>query len=482
MTTDDRGLAQLVRSTLDEQFSTLPVHPPAWPAVEGALVRVRQARRRRLRRVVSTSVAMVLAAAVGVQTGLLPYPAWAPAIGLTAAPSLLDVGVVRGSLHGDAVFLRELREVAAGRSARESEGTWRVPSVDDVDVLYAGDVGGRRVALVESRMRTGVLQSRVQVWFAGPAGSAAEELTELSSGPTVATAHLWFSPVQGQQEGLLLVVTARRAPLLLAGPRTYAADGTVHRLNRSLTPDATGVIAERIRTGLPADLALRLPTLDDGAQDGWVDLLDAQGVASDPLGGRARRVPTALVHPTGRPPSARDLGRLQESLGNLLSASRLTVDPARCRYLWKGALGSWTDVRVVAATAPSGAHLVGIDLWAPQPDEPGTAIGTSVRTALAAGPVERLAVAWQMDGPGDKGDRRPTRSVGVLGPAGATTARMTQTTGQVVTTPLTAGVGLFALSSPDVQGSVVQFLDAGGAVVATARILDQHADLPSGLS
>ncbi|MBI4941094.1 MAG: hypothetical protein HY830_10135, partial [Actinobacteria bacterium] len=127
----------IVREALADVADRVSSRPPDRAQIDRGLRRVR--RRRRVSRAgrglgVLGGVAAVLAA---VQLGVVPVPSWVPVVPVTStAASALAGGPTRGSLAGDPVWLRALREQVATLDREELPGErWRVPSAGRVDVI-----------------------------------------------------------------------------------------------------------------------------------------------------------------------------------------------------------------------------------------------------------------------------------------------------------------------------------------------------------
>jgi len=104
-------------------------------------------------------MALAAAAAVAaVMLNVVPVPSVVPVVPVGPAPndSLLWGQPTRGSLAGDQRWLADLR--ASLSDVSQDEGVWRVAGRDRVRVLFAGDVGDRRLALLVVPLRLGVLE------------------------------------------------------------------------------------------------------------------------------------------------------------------------------------------------------------------------------------------------------------------------------------------------------------------------------------
>ncbi|GAA1643578.1 hypothetical protein [Actinoplanes couchii] len=136
----------------------------------------REVRHRRHRRARIGVAAAALAGIVGVQSGLLPVPGWAPTVAVASADDALINSPVRGSLAADTAWQEGLRAVPEDK--QDPTELWRVVDRDTVRVLYAGDVGDRRVALAYVSYRFGLLTDPQIVWFDGPRGATPQQMSE----------------------------------------------------------------------------------------------------------------------------------------------------------------------------------------------------------------------------------------------------------------------------------------------------------------
>jgi hypothetical protein len=167
---------------------------------------------------------------------------------------------------------------------------------------------------------------------------------------------------------------------------------------------------------------------------------------------------------------------VQGALLAVQHASGLAVNTSRRRLLWAGAFGGRRH-GVLAVTAPSGAHVVGVFRQLGAPADLGTWL--TAGAVLPAGPLEDVAVAWPnpvAEPTGEAGDPRPSGRIAALGPAGATSATFVDGDGRTLaTTALTDGFGM--ATAPGTRS--VRFGDPTGRVVTTVPVrplltLDDH--------
>jgi len=93
-----------------------------------------------------------------------------------------------------------------------------------VRVLYAGDVAGNRIALVEGNWRWGALTKPLQSWFVGPRGAAATAMIRDADHEPQNVAVSRFMPadpgLRTAGSGAVVVVSSEPANVQLTGPRT----------------------------------------------------------------------------------------------------------------------------------------------------------------------------------------------------------------------------------------------------------------------
>lgn len=444
----------LVREALDDVVAGLTPRPPSRADIDAGLRRVR--RRRRFARAGTTvgSLGAVAASVAVLQVGLVSLPAWAPAVPISAGPSALSEQSTKGSLADDAAFLASLREKVATIDNTESGGErWRAPSADRVDVLYAGDVGGYRVALVETPLRWGAVEARQQIWYLGVRGAPADELLEgQSNGPQEVAASAVGRdslPPEVDVEGAVgVVVGATTEPVELLGPVRVSADGRVTWPTTRLTPSEPGVWEV---------------TLAEDAARAFVRVGDMYPVPVGDVGASSpsaaeRDALLAGVRPAVRT-GAPDDARLAESVSVAQYSSGLAVAGSTRRLVWSGELtGSAFDV--VEVTAPSGGRVVVAVMGSTDAAEPGARPVAVTSVATDSEP----AVAWLFGG-GTVSVPGPT-VVGLVGPRDAVAARVTAPDGTTSDVRLTEGVG--AGAGP--AAASVAFVGADGEVLARAPV------------
>jgi hypothetical protein len=458
MTGEERdGVLTLLRDAMEER-TAVPPPAPAWPRIERGLRRSRRRRQARTAGTVGAGLLAVAALGAGVQTNRLPYPSWAtvpmPASGGSSA---LADGRTRGSLAGDAAWVDGLRQaVARGEVKREPGGeSWAPPSASDLDVIYAGDVGGYRLALVEGDWRWGVISAPQQVWFVGRPGDAPGDLVEgMNSAPedvAVYVAQAGVRPADATPVlGQAAVVVVSREPLdvSLRQPVEYRADGTARQETTSVPRTEDGVYQALVTR--PGTFELVVPGRD-------VEHLTAFPVpdaADVPVTGALPPVHGSTVPPTDE---------LHAEVAFALQAANLPVQGTPRRLMWAGEIGG-DRYRVVGMTAPSGARVLAVL----RHEFSGRNLATWVVSGavLPQRPLEQAALAWPVPDGGAGDQPVPSGQVALLGPVGATTAVLLNGGQEIDRTPLSGG---FAVAEAPSAESV-RFIDASGRTLAQAPV------------
>jgi len=477
---DDAAVLTLLRGVLDDVVRDATRPAPRWDEVERRLRDVR--RRRRLRDAGRGAALAGVAAAVVLGAMVVPRPDAAPRPVTSASGT-------RGSLGGDAAWLAGLRDRVA---AMPDSGPAR-----DQKVLFAGDVGPYRVALVDvpaepqeppaSTGSSGSVPSgsvsfprtpagvHTMAWFLGPAGAPPDRMQpkrglclggSTACGTQFVPAHppdveslvldapdLDADAVPGAQRGdraVVVVVPLRPTTVTLRGPATYARDGSVGRPAAVPVPESYGAYQAVITDG-----GRHWLRIGDGEPEGvWGDMLDAPHFSTDGV--------TPALHGAGTPPGY----QVQGAIFAVQAVSGLPIRGSQRRLLWAGTVGDRRS-GVVAVTAASGAHVVGVFRQLGSPADQGTWL--TATAVLPAGPLEDVAVAWQVprSRPQEDDDPEPSGRIAVLGPVGATSATFLDGHGRSLTsTTLTDGFG--TATAPSTRS--VRFTDSTGRALTTTTV------------
>jgi hypothetical protein len=395
------------------------------------------------------------ALAAGVLLALAPLLPDAPG---TPAMASVYAAPTRGSLAGDAGFLRVMRdagwELAAGETASRR-------------VVFAGDVPGGRWALVAAGGSRA--SPATTAWFTGPAGAAPDRMALLSV--RVAPDPAEPVSVTDPATGALVVVAApgdgigvSDRPVVDAGGsiirsvHTVSASRGVAVVSLAPVPDAS-VSAARLEV-IRADrrLAVQPPT-----------------VVADPLAPPLDVTTTRLRPP---PPGATGDEAVGPRLRAVLGQLGEPIGSTPVTALWSGDLPGPNDqparLTVVAVPQPSGAFVVTTP-YGYAADPSGRAgsswCGTGV---LPAGlPLGQRVVAVQCDLSDLTADREISRFLVIVGPRTATSVQLLDSSGGVLRErPLVDGVAVVRSPGPVAEVSVTT---ADGGTSSAIPLVD--ADL-----
>ncbi len=431
---------------LGDLASMVEVGAPDWWAVRRGLARARRRRRAVVTGKVVGSVMAVAAVVGSVQVGWLPYPRWAPAASLSAVTggvSALADGPTRGSLADDANWLADLREHAAAQRRDEAGGeSWQIPDGDRVDVIFAGDVEGHRLALIEAPYRWGAIEYRQQTWLMGPQGAPADDMVDNGGRDPDDIAYVGFGagtvyggPASG--EGLLVVATRDREVTVALG-RTLTADG------RTAPRDRVS-----IRTG------------DDGVavwtahESGYFDL-EVDGEQVWTFGGSSAGVEMSWSGRGERPDLNQMAGAGQSALGSL----GLTDLPGR--VVWAGESDASPFLLVLRAEGGASVLLAaGTDDVPWDGDDAVPWIRHDVVTVRVAGADD--VAAWQLGSTTWSTEHSPESTV---------TAGIESETWFGTSAPSTS----IAFVGPE-EAATAEVLGADDRVLATVRLVDGGGSL-----
>lgn len=463
--------------------------PPA--RADLATVVVARHRTRRRQHVAMAAVAAaVLAVVVTVPAvisstshtpALAPAPVAAPAYGTVEGAALPAADVygaaTRGSLAPDAAFVDAVRQLPWTDGDIAGSGIPDAP-LDSRHVVFAGDVGGARVALVaglntarptpprdDPQLQTdlGALSNVAVAWFAGPAGATPEQLqlAVVPHGIDPSTPTALFDPATGA----LVVVAAPGDAVEVSLRPGVARDATITRTwQPATTPD--GVAALDLRAdAVTSGQAIRYRVTRDGAEPFTtgpgtvVSHAVAVAAGSDVLA-------TAWLRP---PPPASPADTVRTTaVEEVLGWTGLRPEQVTFTGLWSGDVPAPTEsparLSLIAATLPSGAVYLSAPLGIASGD--GSVGGIWCGTALlpAGPPPGERTVAVRCDVTDFSANSETISSLVVVAPRTAVTARALDGAGRVLAEyPLRDGVvvvpapgGLATVESVAADGTVLQ--------------------------
>lgn len=517
---EDAEFAQLLRSVMADRSDSAP--PAAdWGPLRSRLHELRRRRRMRSAARVGAGLLAVTAVIAVVNIQLNPGSIEKPE---PARPSLTG-GAVRGSLRSDSAWLSDFRrqvaksvDITLGQPDLSGE-QWSPPSPAKVQVIFAGDLGGYRLALVtgpweeaEVTPTPGRQKSLdLQRWFVGPAGAAADDLlpggvTAMQTSPTLAAqtiqpGSLPNSTKEMKRTGLAVAIvnSQAEADAQLAGPAAYLADGKASLPVQLGSIEATepGVYTAPV----PDDGAYRLvvdgsspnagvfqevhdrdPIDLYGSEDRIPEQLKGKKVLhqlvpttdfSRPVSGAEPVLPAVLKPQRGGLTPPRDV--LRYAFGRAVLFSGLSARDSTYELIFarpgRDTGGNITEWTVMAAvTAPSGARFVSV-----------CEVLTGGRVAnndgvlnawkvVPKGPLDSLALAWPVSSGGDgKTVSLKSELIRFLGPKGSVSAEFLGPKGQLVGTLAMSG-GIEGADFDHKPLSTVRFLDAAGKVLAVAPV------------
>jgi hypothetical protein len=438
-----------LRHTLTREGEALPVSDDPWPRFDQ-----REGAHRRARRVRGVVAAGVLAAAVGIQTNVVPLPGWAPGIAVASPWSALAKTPMRGGLATDAAWLASFRRQIKG--VREPEGLWKVANRDAIRVVYADDVPGHRVALVLVPLRLGLITDWHLTWYVGPAGAAAGGMEESGGTEPNEPVATWMES-DASSGGVAVVVGPAGSTVTISSGWSYSPKGVVeHRQTTSSDGNGIGV-AVLPPSGLAPGVTTRVTR--DGKEvyagpvyGGWAGSDDA--IAS--------QEPTdAMLAAAGQGARGPGLDRavLASFVSVALQDSRLAAGDVTVRLRWSGTVDG--QPAGLFTVQPSGGGVLAYAMHGSA-----TSARTDLRLLLPAAGAEQRPIAWRMRAEG-KDDR--TDRVIVVAPAGAATVSITAAGGTAAPVALDAA-GFGTTTVPPDQAATVTSFAAGGSFLSSTPV------------
>jgi hypothetical protein len=449
------SMGSTLGDTLRRASEAVDIPEDPWPGFAR-----RERRHRRSRRVRGVVIAAVVAAAAGVQTNVVPLPGWAPGIAVAGSHwSALAEEPPRGALAGDQAWLTAFRDQVTG--FQDAEGFWAAADRDQIEVLYASDVPGRRIALVLVPLRLGIITSWELVWYDGPAGAAPQQMTEAGN-EDASTPVVTLMQVDAERGGFAVVVGPSDSTVTITGDPSYSASGVVER-RQLATSDGTGVgVAILPPAPLPPGLGARVTRGEEVLYEGIV----AGGwstAGGDPWQPTDAQLAEAVRDSRG---SAPEPAVLASFFGIALVDSKLPAAGTELRLRWSGTVNGQTAVLLTVQPAGGGViayALHGDDLSS----------RTDLRLLLPAENADRRPLGWRLRAEGNDGR---TDQVVVSTAAGTATATVTIGGGSPVPVALDEdGAGTTAV--PPDQTATVTAYAADGTVLGSTPVPPFENDL-----
>jgi hypothetical protein len=430
----------MLRDALATGAGALPVPEDPW---SGFAQREKSHRRKRRIRVGAAAAAVV--AAVGVQTGIVPLPGWAPGFAVAGRETALVNSPARGSLAGDGAFLAGLRREV--KDVQDPDELWKVADRNKIKLVYATDLPDRRLALVLVPLRFGFLTDQALIWYEGDRGASPSRMTEgarVDGGETVVT----YLDGTGDRPGIAVVVAPAGSTISITTGFTYTAQGRVEH-NEAVVPAPGSGIAEITvppARGGPAVVATvtrgERVLYRGGLDGGW------SGTDTEVSGPQLDRILRG---------GAFDRTSVQRWADQALMNARLTAGGTAIGLPWTGTVNGQPAALL---TLRQPGHGVLVYAFHGGSD----AFRQDLRLLLPAAGADRRPIAWRMRAEG-KDDR--TDQVNVVAPAGAARATLTVAGAAAVPVALDAtGFGTATLD-PGATASVTSYAKDGSVLGVT---------------
>ncbi len=422
-----------LRDRMHDTAAALDVPEDPWPAFSRRETRHKRSRRARIGALAVTTVALL-----GLQSGLVPMPGWAPGLAIASVNEPLVDSPLRGSLAGDTAWLEGMR--AEIQDMRDDEGLWKITDRAKIKFLYAGDVGDARLMLAYVPVRWGFITDPQLVWYAGPAGATPRQMSESGNvdSKQAATAN---ADTSSDKPGYAVVVGPAGSTVSVGQGFEYGADGRVKH-DPPVTGAAGSGIVETVLPVAPVAPTLTFTATLDGENlqvdggTGWGgELLEtpAPELGDLPIPELRTWIP-AKITDTGLPPTGLTI--------KVRWAGTVNGQPAALFTLQEPGKG----VLAFAFHGTAGSYREDLSLLLP-----------------AAG-ADKRPLAWRMRADGGDGK---TSQLQVVGPEGATSVELAVEGAAPVTIPLDAdghGTGTLA---PAAKATVTAFAADGSPLGTT---------------
>ncbi|GIJ29154.1 hypothetical protein Vqi01_43160 [Micromonospora qiuiae] len=439
-----------LRDTLRAEADTVTVADDPWPRFTQ-----REKVHRRARRFRAGVIAAILAAAVGIQTNLIPLPGWVPGIAVASSPSPLADGPTRGALAADHTWLNGLRRQVT--DLHDPQGWWRVTDRDAIRIVYADDIPGRRIALVFVPLRLGVITSSTLIWFSGPPGAEPDQM-EQGGNDTADTRVITWMESDPNNGGAAVVIGPAGSTVTISSVTGYAPEGVVesHQLSSS-AGTGTGIGVAQVPpsrlVGGPALVALVIhddTVIYEGPIFGsWTGPDTSHEPTDDMLAAAVRHTRGLVI----------DRAILARFVGSALQDSRLSARDVTIRVRWCGRINDKP-----AALFTIQPRDGGVIAYAMHGDTTGWRTG--LRLLLPADGVDQRPIAWRM-----RVEGRETRTDRVIVVAPPDAATVTVTTLGGTPTPVTLDAsGFGATTVPPTRPATVTAHTADGTTLASTPI------------
>ncbi|WP_250007742.1 hypothetical protein [Actinoplanes sp. M2I2] len=447
------GTEAMLKNALAAEAELLDVAEDPWTGFER-----RERTHKRNRRAGLAAVAALLAAAGGVQAGVVPLPGWAPAVQVAGFGAVLGDDPIRGSLAGDKTFLEGLRREI--KDIQDPGETWRITDRRKIKFVYAADVGRSRLALALVPLRYGFLEDRALVWYEGEAGAAPAEMVEsgrVDGGEPVVTSLL----ARSDGPGRLVVVAPTGSSVAVSQGFRYTPEGRVEHNPAQAQPAGTGLAELTLPPSpIPPEVTVTVTSGPDtlyqgGAGGGWGSSSD-----SNPQDVSEATVEKAL--------GDRDFDRaaLRSWVNQSIRDARLVAAGTAVTVRWTGTVSG--QPAALITLQPEGGGVLAYALHGGA-----DSYRQDLRLLLPAKGAAQRPIAWRMraDGAEDRTDQ-----VIVTAPAG--TRKLTLQVGGAAPVPVTldaTGGGVTAV--PPFAEARVTAYGKNGSVLGTTPVPPFETDM-----
>ena len=411
----------------------------------------RERTHKRRRRTALAGVVAALAAAGGVQAGVVPLPSWVPAIQVAGFNAVLGDGPVRGSLAGDKALLEGLRREI--KDVEDPGETWRVADRQAIRFVYAADVGDERLVLALVPLRFGFLEDRALVWYAGEAGAPATELLEsgrVDGGEPVVT----YGQTRSDGPGIAVVVGPVGSTVSLSQGFRYTPEGTVEHGPSQQQPAGTGLAEMTLPPApVPPEIKATVTRGPDTLYEGGVGGGWASNAYSDPHEVSEAMVTAALGDRTF------DRATLRSWITGALRDARVTAAGTAVTLRWTGTVNG--QPAALLTIQPEGGGVLAYAYHGAA-----DSYRQDLRLLLPVKGAAERPIAWRMRADG-KDDR--TDQVVVTAPSG--TQKVTLQIGGAAPAPVTLDTtGAAVVAVPPFAAAQVTAYGKNGVVLGTTPV------------
>jgi hypothetical protein len=432
-----------LRDGLTDTATALDLPEDPWPSFQHR--ETRHVRNRRLRIGV---LAVALIALIGLQSGIVPMPGWAPGIAIASQSRPLVDSPTRGSLAHDTAWLEGMR--ATVDDMRDDDGVWKITDRRQIRFLYAGEVGDTRLALAYVPVRWGFITDPQLVWYTGPRGAGPKEMEE-SGNVDDGEPAISLAMASSDGPGFAVVVGPQGSTASISTGFEYTAAGTVAHDPPVSGPAGTGIAEMVLPPAATAPgITFRVTKagqeipVDGGA--GWggpsPDGSPHDAAVAKALGGRQF-----------------DVAMLRQWVTNELDQSGLLLRNVTITIPWTGTVNG--QAAALLTFQEPGHGVLAFALHGEV-----NSFREDLRLLLPAKNADKRPIAWRMRAEG-KDDR--TDQVHVVGPAGAAKLMLESPGAAPVPIKLDADRHGTAALAPDAAATVTAYA-ADGKLLGTTPV------------